>query len=253
MKTMSHRKIGGISLINTGLKGVIITYETEEIIKGVSYRSEDNKKSFRPAHRELKGYVKELVPHLMELSGYTGKELKMKQLDFEVTGIKAGSDRFLITGKFKCWGDKVIAVNTPLIKEVDGYEGYEKVIELTDKIYSETDLYLRGVKNIRSQDVIEDYMKDIKKRETFVATDFENMTMEEQNELIKEFDKDLGISVSIEDGKMVIGSSDEHEEEFIAEITTEQELKSSVFVVPEEEEQEKVSNEIDIDDLELPI
>ncbi len=253
LKTMSHRKIGGISLINTGLRGIEIIYETVEIISGVSYDSEDKKKSFRPVHRELKGYVKELGKHLCVLSGHDVSQL----VDFEVVSIKAGSDRFLISGKLRCWGDKIVAVNTPLIKEVDEYEEYDKVMELVDNIYKETDLYLRGVKQMKREDVIIDYMKDVKKRVEFVPGDFESMTPEEMEEFFSDINKDLGIVVKMEGGKMVIDSSEEKEEEGalpgVSGISTEDEIKSTMTaVVDEKEENVDLMDEVDLD-IDLPL
>jgi hypothetical protein len=221
LKTMSHRKIGGIKLLNMGLKGVEITYETVETIGGKVYTSEDNKKSFRPAHRELKDLVKELAPHMMALTGYEN-ELRLK--DFEVISVKAGSDRFLISGKYRCWGDSIISVNTPLIKEVDGYVEYDDVSALVDKIYAEADLYLRGVKKIKNVDVISDYMKDVRKREDFdISNDFTSMSKEELDELLDEFQKDLGITVVMEGGKMVISSDDDEDidEEVCSDVDSE--------------------------------
>lgn len=210
LKTMSHRKIGGIKLLNTGLKGVEITYETVETIGGQVYTSEDNKKSNRPAHRELKSLVKNLGAHLMVLCGY---ENELRLPDFEVVSIKAGSDRFLISGKYRCWDDKIIAVNTPLIKEVDGYDGYDEVSKLVDEIYREADLYLKGVKKIKKSEVITDYMKDIKKNEGFdVDSDFGYMSEDEMAEMLDGFQKDLGITVKMENGRMVITSDDEEGE-----------------------------------------
>ncbi len=216
------RKIGGMKLINTGLKGVEITYETLEYIDGVPYSSQDNKKSYRPAHRELKALMKEFVTPLIELCGYPlPKEDVMGKVDitsgvnvadFEVTGIVAGTDRFLISGKYRCWEDKVIAINTPLIKEVDGYEHFNDVIKLVDNVYAEIDLYLSGAKSITKQEVIIDYMKDVKKKETFkMEDDFSSMNDEELKLMLKEIDKDLGIAVHLENGKLVIGTSEEEE------------------------------------------
>lgn len=212
IKIINSRKIGGIKLLNSGLKGVEITYETLEVVGGVSYTSEDNKKSTRPAHRELKDLVKLLGYHLMVLCGYDDE---VRLSDFEVTGIKAGSDRFLITGKFRSWGDKIIAVNTPLIKEVDGYESYDEVSALVDKIYLETDLYLKGVKKIKRSEVVADYMKDVKKKEGFdINADFNYMSKEEMDEMLKDFDKNLGICVTMENGKMVIATDEDEEDKF---------------------------------------
>lgn len=206
-KNIMHRKIGGVKLINTGLRGIEIIYETVEIIDGVSYNSEDTKKSFRPAHHDLKDFMKDLRTYLIELCGYD--EESVIKADFEITGVKAGSDSFLISGKFRCWNDKIIAVNTPLIKEVDAYERFDEVMTIVDKIYKETDMYLKGVKKADRKEIIVDYMKDVKKNNLFTYTYFEEMTPEEQEKLMNEIEKDMGISVKEEEGKMVLTASEE--------------------------------------------
>lgn len=207
-KNLIHRKIGGIKLINTGLKGLEIQYDTIEIIDDVSYDSEDSKKSFRPAHRELKALMKEFVKHLIELTGY--KNDSVNEAEFEVTGITANSSQFLITGKYKCWKDKIIPVNTPLIKESDQYEHFNDVINLVDNVYKEVDLYLSGAKKITKQEVIMDYMKDVKKDDTFtMEQDFSTMNEEELKLMLKGIDKELGIAVHMEDGQLVIGDAEE--------------------------------------------
>lgn len=206
-KNITHRKIGGVQLINTGLRGVQIVYETVEVLDGVSFNSEDTKKSFRPAHHDLKQFMKDLRTYLIELCGYD--EETVMEADFEITGIKAGTDSFLISGKFRCWNDKIIAVNTPLIKEVDAYERFDEVMTTVDKIYKETDLYLKGIKKPKRQEIIVDYMKDVKKQNLFSFEYFEQMTPEEQEKLMKEIEKDMGISVHEENGQMVVGASED--------------------------------------------
>lgn len=226
----SHRFIGGIKLVKTGLKGIEITYETIEILNGVSYSSEDTKKSKRPVHRELKALVKELTPYLIELLGFPQEGIN--DLDFEVTGIKAAKDRFLITGMHRCWSDKIIGVSTPLLKEADDYDHYDEVMELVDKIYKETDLYISGARTAKRQEVIVDYMKDIKKSAEFEFSDFENMSKEDQDALLQEIEKDMAIMVHEEDGQMVIGAVEEEEEE----------LNEVVLPLPENPEATKYFN-----------
>ncbi|MCC7514562.1 MAG: hypothetical protein IT212_07700 [Bacteroidia bacterium] len=231
-KNRSLRKIGGLKLINTGLKGVEIRYETAEIIDGVQYSSEDLKKSFRPAHRELKALMKEFVSPLIELCGY--RQENVNPYDFEVTGITAGTEQFIISGKYRCWGDKVISINTPLIKEGDAYEHFNDVVTLVDNVYKEIDLYLSGVKKITKKEVIVDYMKDVKKNETFkIEDDFSSMNDEEWKLMLKEINKDLGIVVHMEDGKMVIGASDDDQEvEAVAsQLVAEEGIEDAVEVV----------------------
>lgn len=211
-KNLTHRKIGGVKLINTGLRGVIITYETVEILDGVSYTSDDDKKSYRPAHRELKDLMKKLVTPLIELCGYPASDAigAHQEIDFEVTGVKASTDSFLISGKLRCWEDKVIALNTPLIKEGDQYESFDDVMKIVDNLYKETELYLSGAKNITKEAIVEDWVRDVKKKSTFkLEDDLTGMDGKELEEMMKQMEKDCGFSVHMEGGKMVLGDSPE--------------------------------------------
>lgn len=268
----THRMIGGIKLNKTGLKGIEVTYETVEILNGVSYISEDIKKSKRPVHRELKTLVKSLTPYMIELLGFPEKGIN--DLDFEVSGIKAGKDRFVVTGSHRCWGDKTIGVATPQIKEVDDYDSYDAVMEIVDKIYKETDLYLSGVRSVRGEDVVVDYMKGIKKSSEFEFADFENMSKEDQDALLAEIQKDMEICVHEENGQLVIGSKEdssveeeaEEEPAVVEEVAAKEEPKKDKkvqvkkltqekpkeVVVEEEPEESIVMDAGDDDDFVLP-
>lgn len=248
IKNRTHRNIGGVKLIHTGLKGIEITYETIEIQNGVSYTSEDIKKSKRPVHTSLKDLVKELKPYFIELLGYSAYADYEDLNKFEVTGVKAGTDRFIITGMHQCWQDKTMGMATPQIKEADEYERYDEVMKVIDSIYKETDLYIQGVKNIKREEVIVDFMKDVRKKSEFDFSDFENMTPEEQEELMKEIEKDTGISVHEENGEMVITASEESDKEVYVEINNGEMRPATDFEKRKINGEVVIGNKADFDD-----
>lgn len=211
------KSISGLKLLDGGMKGLQLSYMTSEVQDGMRYESTHDDKKKRPVHRELKELVKQLKPYFLELCGYSeycdAEGLEALMMVTEVTGVTAGTDKFLITGKVRSWGDKVIGVSGPLIKEVDAYDEFDAVIGLVDKIYREADLYMQGIKKATKVEIIEDYMKDFKKNAEFKYIDFEAMTEEEQGAFMKNMDKELGIKVVFEDGANVI-AADEGEPTF---------------------------------------
>lgn len=201
------KRIGGVKLLNGGLKGIEVSYETVEVQDGMSYINEHSDKRYRPAHRDLKSLVQQLKPYILLLCGYPIEDEGWKDallMCTEVTGVKAGSDRFVLTGKMESWNDKTISLSSPQIKEPDAYEAYDAVMELIDKIYREADLYMQGLKRAKKEEVIVDYMKDVKKNNAFTYETFEKMSPEEQAELMAELEDELGMKVTEEDGQKVL-------------------------------------------------
>lgn len=208
----SVARIGGIRLLSNGIKGIKISYETMESEDRQNYSNNHKDERHRPVHGELKELVRSLKSYFLELTGYAyatkTDAYEALEMCTEITGIDAGTDRFLITGTIRSWEDKIIAVNTPLIKEGDMYDRFEEVMELVDKIYKQADLYMRGVKRATTQEVVVDYMKVIKKSSNFTYDMFENMTPEEQSELMSGMQKDLGFEVIDENGVQVLSVDD---------------------------------------------
>lgn len=230
------KRIAGVKLINGGMKGIEVSYETVEIQDGMSYCNEHNDKRHRPVHRDLKNLIQQLKPFILDLCGYPIKDEDWRDallMTTEVTGIKAGTDKFVITGKMESWEDKTIALSSPLIKEADAYSEYEEVMDLVDSIYREADLYMQGIKRAKREEVIVDFMKEVKKNESFTMETFESMTPEEQAELMTELEDELGMKVTEEDGQKVLVTSEGTEQE-------------------SQDEEVEVPNFIDLDLDELP-
>lgn len=210
----SVARIASVKLIVGGLKGIKISYETMESEDRQNYSNKHNDERHRPVQHEIKDFMRSLKPYLLELSGYSyaPKQDGYAALEMctEVTGITSGTDRFLISGTVRSWEDKIIAVNTPLIKEGDAYDKFNEVIEIVDNIYKESDLYMRGAKRATKQEIVVDYMKEIKKASDFNYSMFEEMNVEEQSKLMEDLQKELGIEVVDENGEPVISSSISH-------------------------------------------
>lgn len=202
----SGKRIGGVKLINGGFKGLEVSYETVEVTDKTSYINEHTDKRHRPVHRDLKKYVQALKDSFLELLGYPVDD--ERRIMAEVTGIKAGIDKFVITGKMRCWEDKVMGMATPAIKEVDNYDSFAAVMDLVDKIYKEVDLYMKGEKKVTRQEVIVDYVREVKHNEKFDYADFEKMSEDDRNALMNELQEELGITIEEEDGQAVVAFKD---------------------------------------------
>lgn len=205
----STKRIGGVKLILGGLKGLEVNYETVDVQEGMSYAVEHNDKRHKPVSRDIKDLIQGLKDDFLELTGYAYAveddgyvALKMCT---EITGIIAGTDKFVITGKIRSWEDKVVGLATPAIKESDAYDRFDEVIKAADTIYKEVDLYMKGKKIMGRKEIIEDYVRQTKHIANFSYKDFETGTVEEQEKLLAEIKKDLMLNLVEENGEVVVG------------------------------------------------
>lgn len=205
MKNVSSKRLGSVKMMVDGLKGLEVSYETIDVQKEESFRNEHNDKRHRPVHKELKVALTGLKEYFADLCGYlmyVPGEFRESMLSLvEVTGVKAGGDKFCITGKVRCFDDKIIGMATPTISVTDGYDHYDDVMKLVDVVYKEADLYMKGDRLAAKNDIIVDYMRIQKKQNGFEIGDYTNMPLEEQEKLMKEIQKDLCIKMTLdEDG-----------------------------------------------------
>lgn len=218
------RRIGAVKMITDGLRGLEVDYETIDVQKDASYKNEHKDKRHRPVHQELKDLLAGLKPYFVDLCGYTQTGCTKEGLEgfmtlVDITGVKAGADKFCITGKVRTWEDKVVGMATPSISMSDGFEAYDDVFKLVDKIYKEADMYMKGDRVAAKKQVVVDYMRIQKKQDGFNYNDFEVMGLEEQEKLLKEMEKDLMITFSEQDGEIVGSVGDTVPAEVVPQFT----------------------------------
>jgi hypothetical protein len=225
-KDMKSRSIGQVKLIDGGLRGIEVMYQTTDIEDGMVYGNELVEKKHRPVTREVKKYMQELKDYFLELCGYniTGPNedsLVPLRMCTEVTGVKGGANSFLITGKIRSWEEKTIGLSAPMIKrDVDGFEDFDKVMEIVDKLYAEVSLYMKG-KKVKKEEIIEDYVRQERKQEGFVYQDFESWDQIEKDKLLKEMEKDLMLNFTEENGELVATAAGDNDiDDNVPEIAT---------------------------------
>lgn len=254
--TESEPIIKKIELVNDGRDGVKVTYSTMETRNSVGSVVEYSKKAKRPCQRELRMHFSELRQHLLASSGYYWSNTNV--LDMLAANVSVNyclvthsQDQFQVGGKMKVMnGSYTIAVNGPLIKNED-YDEYSQLSEILQNIKRETTLFMKGIKGADSKLVVIDYM--IAKREIADAeNEFDKMSKEEQDAMMREAFEDSGLILSEENGEVVVSVA---EEKFSDDVNVERHT-SIDFEEYSVEENQSSEAEIVIDndaDFELPI
>jgi hypothetical protein len=164
-------QISSVKLINGGLKGLEIKYLELNDVNSNIYKSEITKKSRRPVNIDMQLKFEEFKDHLAELCSIDEGKLA-------ITGITAGHDKFLISGTVEVLDKKKSAINTPCIKEEDGYDKYDVVQEKVDSIYKMVLEYMeKEAYTATNEQMILQFNKG---KEGFDAEAVKNMTEEEQ-------------------------------------------------------------------------
>jgi len=198
-----------VEMIENGRDGLKVTYATMEIRNSVASIIEINKKQKRPVQKELRVAFKALREHLLGTTGYplTDKIKPILEENIIVTYVQRSEDeKFQIGGKNTVLGNYTIALNSPLVKAAD-YQDYDTLSELINTIFSETKMFMNGQKGADSRTVVIDYMM-VKKENLNAEHDFEAMSKEEQDALMKEAMESYGLEVVEENGQKVLSSSE---------------------------------------------
>jgi hypothetical protein len=234
--------IGSVKLVNGGMKGLSMKYLETSVRNGMTFLDEVTRQKKVPIHGELMNLFENLGSYLLDICGYTTNELERRILlqNLEITGVDAGTDRFIIKGKLKILnGGKVISLVTPLIKEADEFDGFDSVMELVTEIYSETKSYIGG-KMMSNEQLVMTFYKD---KEGFNEKEFAKLPEEERKRIALEVMDELGcIVIDDKEVQEVIDSSPGLPEgnasvvESIAEAVVEESATEMNFEFNEEEE-----------------
>lgn len=183
--------INSVKLVNSGLKGIVVTYANPSNKDNRTFIDEHVSKKKAPIHSELEEAFDELSEILLEICGYASPS-SVKNL-VEVTGITYNDKGFVITGKYSVLGgDKTINLVTPLIKDEEEYEGFTETTKIMDRIYTEVKAYMAGEKTFNDTQLVMKFNSD---KDDFDAETFKSLSAEEQKEIASKILEDLGCIV----------------------------------------------------------
>lgn len=191
--------IASIKLSNNGNNGLVIKYGQTEIRNNREFFTKKTEEPKFPIHEELENKFAELAPYLLELCNYEASGSLLNAT--EITGITYNDKGFIITGKMQTIGDKVFALNTPLIAEEDGYPDFAKITEILDAIYQETREYMQGKKVLSDVQYVLNMNKG---KSDFDAKTFESLPAEEQWKIASKY---------MADNKCIVTKLDDLEED----------------------------------------
>jgi hypothetical protein len=177
-------KIANVKLVNDGLKGIEVSYLGTSKKDNREFNDEYKVKYTAPIHKELRVAFSKLRFHLIHIfklrsfvEAHLTEDYQFKKQDLPkpdkaylqakdiwdsviVSGVTSnGIDTFLVTGKLKCFGNLITAINSPLIKEDAGYAYFSEAIEVVDEIYAEIEKYISGAKVADDSQIVMDFYK----------------------------------------------------------------------------------------------
>lgn len=175
---MNDLKINSVKLVNSGLKGIVVTYAQASEKNTRSFIDEHVSKKKAPIHTELEEGFESLREPLLEICGYPDPSAIVN--DVEVTGLTYSDRGFIITGKYKILGgDKTINLVTPIIRDGEEYEGFAPVAVIMDNIYEEVKSYMSGAKVFSDEQLVLKFNSD---KEDFDQETFKKLSKTEQRD-----------------------------------------------------------------------
>ncbi len=146
--------IASVKLINSGKKGLLVTYSSPYNCKGTT--SMDGLKHTRrfPIHLELENAFKSLRTVLLDVCDYSQENREKDIQDTAVNEIIYNNESFSLKGtKTILDSDKTIPL-TPKNITAEDYAEYESATAILDLIYKETKAYMAGEKEISDDQLI---------------------------------------------------------------------------------------------------
>lgn len=204
-----NMQIASVKLVNSGTKGIIVTYAQTSNKDNRSFIDEHTSKKKAPIHEELEVAFESLREPLLDICGYPEPETYVS--DLEVTGITYSDKGFVLSAKLNILdGEKTINLVTPLIKDGNEYPGFMKVIQILDKIYEETKLYLSGEKSFSDVQLVLKLNSD---KEGFDVDAFKLLSKEEQREIATKVLQDQGSIIFHPETEPEVNDTEEGSEE----------------------------------------
>lgn len=207
---VSQPMVTKVKLLKDGFGGMGITYSRLRTRNGVMNHISDVEQEKRPVQKEIRKLFNDLKIHLLLATGqYWGSDSALEMLKENLDVIYIMIDehkRFEIGGKRKgVLGKYTVNLNSAVVDGVE-YDDISSLVDTFEEIKKEVDLFMKG-KGADNKQVAIDYLR-IRKDVVDAEREFSRMTREDQNNLIREAQEELGLMVVEEDGYYVISTED---------------------------------------------
>lgn len=147
MEDTEKKSLQSVKLVDGGVKGIVVVYGSSEVRNGVRYYNEHSVKHRAPVSEEMVEKFKELKPYMLSICGYVGNEREMKNMaqNLSINGVTYNDKGVVLSGQINVLaGNKVVALNTPLITDGNEYSDFVQVINILDNLFKETQMYIDG-------------------------------------------------------------------------------------------------------------
>lgn len=167
-------RIGKVSLVNGGFKGLKVEYQKVETVGNREYSNTFKPEMKYPVHQELLDCFSWLKGHVLGICGYDRKdEVLLNAL--EVNGVTAGGNGFVITAKLEVYENgKVVSLTTPLTVNEEEYGQFQDVMKIIDGIYAETKVYLEKSVVMQDRQFVLNFFEKNKAEKELMAFDAES-------------------------------------------------------------------------------
>lgn len=193
---MTNMNINSIKLVNSGLKGIVITYANTSDKGRRTFIDEHVSKKKAPIHEELELAFESLRKHLLEICGYDNNDSQEGVYNVsctEITKITYNDKGFVIAGKYKILGgDKTISLITPSIKDESEFENFNEVVKTLELIYDEAKSYMSGEKSFSDEQLV---LKFSEGKQSFDKVAFKAMNKSQQRDVATKILEDMGSMV----------------------------------------------------------
>lgn len=173
-------KISKVKLIDSGLKGIEVSFLKQEVKGGLTFQNEYMKKDKRPVTKELRKLFSRLVGDGIQILDLNQKA------DFTVTGVIGGENQFQITGKVMVLDGKVYGLATPVIKEGE-YEHYKQVMEIIDQIYTGVKEHLDSDKTVTPHQFVMDFNETLHGEKKLTKEEIDSMDESEKTKYMMDY------------------------------------------------------------------
>lgn len=189
-----------ITLENNGLKGLTVDYVQQEVGNDKRYyNNEYTAHKKHPVHKELEHAVNDLKYHALEILGFIHESTKKNEKDellysTKIKSVQFDEEGFLISFVRELFDVKASAVNTPMIKQKDGYHAFDTVMDIIEKIVTETELFMENKKEVSDAEIAMRYIENKKDAKMDMET-FKNLPPEEQRDFATKIVEKFGGAV----------------------------------------------------------
>ncbi len=175
-------EIKKIKLLAGGYSGAEVQYTKVRTQNKVDYTDTIDEERNTPIHSDLDILLKSLRYYLLDICGLIRGDEKKMELDYaigecELTEVAIESKTFILSGNKNCLKKQSFKFKTPKVDENE-YERYAEVVEILDKIKSESVKYLDGSKVISPEEIAVRFAHSGRGKEDIDK--YQNMTAEEK-------------------------------------------------------------------------